>query len=293
MGTSGSRRVIVRFSFALAAVLGLALTPGAAFAQHGGGGGGHSTSGGGGSHSGGGSSSGAHPSSGGGYHGGSSAGAYRGEGRSYGGYSGYGASRGMTGRSGSSAAGRSLGSEGSRASNIRPAIADGQWHSFGNAGGMARSVGTPGFGGVRGANLGWTGGFRGGWGGGRWGGGGWGFGVWPYWGPYWAFGWNPWLYNPYWYSPYWYGPSSYYDYSDYSYDWSDDPPPYRPDSYNSQDAPDANLSPNYHLDSSSNDNRNNEDRQLDLSDTSAGDSNSAQNAPPQEPEAAMAPSPQP
>jgi len=33
MGTSGSRRVIVRFSFALAAVLGLALMPGAAFAS--------------------------------------------------------------------------------------------------------------------------------------------------------------------------------------------------------------------------------------------------------------------
>jgi hypothetical protein len=83
----------------------------------------------------------------------------------------------------------------------------------------------------------------------------------------------------------------YYDYPDYSYDWSDDPPPYRPDSYNSQDAPDANLSPNYHLDGSSNDNNNN--RQLDLSDASAGNSNSTQDAPPQEPEAAMAPSPQP
>jgi len=108
-----------------------------------------------------------------------------------------------------------------------------------------------------------------------------GFGIGPYWGGYWAFGWNPWLYNPYWYGPYGYGPSLYYDYPDYSYDWSDDPPPYRPDSYNSQDAPDANLSPNYHLDGSSNDNNNN--RQLDLSDASAGNSNSTQDAPPRSP----------
>jgi hypothetical protein len=143
-----------------------------------------------------------------------------------------------------------------RSANIRPAVADGQWHSFGSSSASVRSA-SVGFGG--GIRPGFGVGFRGGFGGfgccgfGRW---GWGFGIgWPFWGgfwsPYWAFGWDPWLYNPY-----WYGPGPYYGYSDYgpdySYNWSDNPPPYRPDSYNSQDAPNANLSPNYHLSSSAN-----------------------------------------
>jgi hypothetical protein len=138
----------------------------------------------------------------------------------------------------------------SRSSNIRPAVADGQWHSFGNSSASVRTVSAGFVGGIR---PGFGVGFRGGFGGfgccgfGRWGWGGWGFGFgigWPFWGPYWAFGWDPWWYNPYWYGP------GYDGYADYSYDWSDNPPPYRPDSYNSQDAPNANLSPNYHLSSS-------------------------------------------
>ena len=104
---------------------------------------------------------------------------------------------------------------------------------------------------------------------GRWGWGGWGFGIgWPYWGgfwgPYWAIGWDPW-----WYIPYsWYGPGPAY-YPDYSYDWSDDPPPYRPpDSNNTPgnhvSAPNSNLSPNYGIDVSSNSSWNNDDSRFDF-----------------------------
>jgi hypothetical protein len=131
-------------------------------------------------------------------------------------------------------------------SNIRPAINDGQWHSFGNGSASARTAsagsansnlvahntgfsrgsgyfggvrGEPGFGvrgGYGGYGFGRGYGWGGGWGGG-WGWGGLGFG-WPYWGPAWAFGWSPW-YNPYWYG--WPG----YGYSNYWYD----APPYRSD----------------------------------------------------------------
>jgi len=178
-------------------------------------------------------------------------------------------------------------------SNIRPAINDGRWHSFGNSGSSAHasqrrnsagaenshlaahstgvsdarwhsfgpttglvgggSRAVPGFG-FRGD--GWRGGrfgFGGDWGRGfGWGWGGWGFGFgWPYWGgywsPYWAFGWDPW-----WYGPGWYAPLAYPYYPDYSYDWSDNPPPYAPDSWYEDDsagnylsAPNANFNTNY------------------------------------------------
>jgi hypothetical protein len=163
----------------------------------------------------------------------------------------------MSGRTGAMGTGRAS------ASNIRPAIADGQWHSFGNASGSVRSAGAGFDRGGRGFGGGFRGGFgygccgfgRGGWGGWGWGGWGWGFGFgWPFWGGFWGPYWGLW--DPWWYNPYWYGPG-YYGYTDYSYDWSDNPPPYRPDSYNSQDGPDANLSPNYHLSSSLNNGSNN------------------------------------
>jgi hypothetical protein len=120
----------------------------------------------------------------------------------------------------------------SHSANIRPAINDGQWHSFGSASGVAGGTfrGTPGFG----RGYGWGGGY--GWGRGwgccgSWGWGGWGFGFgWPYWG--WGLAWNPWWYNPYWYAPW---PASYY-YPYYGYDWSDNPPPYRPDSASDDDS---------------------------------------------------------
>jgi hypothetical protein len=275
---------------AFTALLGLALTPGLAFAQHGGGGG-HSGGGGGGFHGGGGSYG------GGGFHGGSYGGSgvrgneggfHGNEGGSRGGYEG--GSRGGYSRGGGTEAGRSLSSEGSRSSNLRPAINDGQWHSFGNAGAghasaatsasgthastsgansnlMAHNAGTTGgawhsfagsrseagfVGGSRGGvsefnhgyGYGWHGGYggyygwHGGWGCCGWGWGGlgfgwgfWGFGFgWPYWGwgGFWGPAWAAW--NPYWYNPYWYPPLAYsYGYPDYSLDWSNNPPPYRPD----------------------------------------------------------------
>jgi hypothetical protein len=163
---------------------------------------------------------------------------------------------GMAGRTGAAGAGRSSGSMAGRSSadrasadrslNIRAAVADGQWHSFGGSSASVRSASAGFVGGVRpGAGLGFRGGF-GGFGCCGFGRGGWGFGFGgPFWGPYWAFAWDPW-----WYNPYWYGTGAYYSYqgygSDYGYDWSDDPPPYRPGAY----TPDANLSPNYHLNSS-------------------------------------------
>jgi len=155
-------------------------------------------------------------------------------------------------------AGRNFSSSGSRSSNVRPAINDGQWHSFGNAASSGRNSGAlahsslsarnagisdggwHSFGPTRGAFGGAGFGFRGGaWRGGGpgfgwrggccWDGWGWGFGFgWPfwsaYWGPGWAFGWDPW-----WYSPYWYAPLAYSYYPDYSLNWEDNPPPYRPD----------------------------------------------------------------
>jgi hypothetical protein len=249
--------VPVRFLMVLAASVGLALTPNVALAQHGGGGG-HSGGGGGGSHAGGGGS---FHSSGGSYHG--SAGGSR-EGGSYGAHS---YSGGSYGRGGSSGASRGLGSSAMRSSarnsfdrgteNIRPAVNDGQWHSFGNAGSanstlMARNSGISNAGGrafastsggarlapsFNRAGFGWRGGWGGGWGccraGFGWGWGFWGFGFgWPYWGPY---AWAPWYY-PY-YDPYWYSPwPAYNAYPDDSYNWSNDPPPYRPSDDNTQPA---------------------------------------------------------
>ena len=264
---------LLRSLLAFAAFIGLAVAPNAAFAQHGGSG--HGGGGGGSSHSSGGSYGSARPSGGGsGYHGGG----FRGS-RSGG---GFGPSRGMMGRSGESEAGRSFRSEGNRSSNVRPAIADGQWHSFGNSGSSARlgegrnsagltnsglsarNAGSPdggwhSFGSSRGAASGfsrggdgWRGGrggdgWRGGWHGDHWRGGwgwdhgwGWGWGVgfgWPYccgyWAPGWTFGADPWLYDPYGYA--------YPDY--YGYDWSDNPPPYRPDTSDNYDSPGDYLSP--------------------------------------------------
>ncbi|MGA3105310.1 MAG: hypothetical protein ABSD53_12585 [Terriglobales bacterium] len=176
---------------------------------------------------------------------------------------------GMSGRSGAVGSGRSSGAEADRAANIRPAIHDGQWHSFGNSGSsahgasgansnlMARSVagregGFQSFGGSRGFEGGSRFqpgfGFRGGWGGGYgWGGrgwgccGGWGWGgfgfgfgfggpYWgAYWGPAWGLGWSPWWYDPYWYGQAAYGPYAYGGGPGYMDNWDDNPPPYRPD----------------------------------------------------------------
>jgi hypothetical protein len=123
--------------------------------------------------------------------------------------------------------------------NIRPAINDGQWHSFGNAGSTRASASTAnsslvahstGFnGGFRSfggePRFGIGGGFRGGWGGFGFGF-GWGWG-WPYWGPAWAF-WDPWWYSPYWHSPYSYGPGyDYYSDSAYGSGSAYNAPPYR------------------------------------------------------------------
>lgn len=121
-------------------------------------------------------------------------------------------------------------------------ISDGAWHSFGwtstgptrgtsgFTGGASRPV--PSFGRI---GNGWRGGWgRGyGWGSGWGWGGGWGFG-WPYWGFGWGFGWDPWFYDPFWYVP----SPAYYYYPDYGpdYDWSDNPPPYRPDSAHDPDS---------------------------------------------------------
>jgi len=250
----------VRSLLAFVAFIGLALTPIAAFAQHGGGSGSHAGGGGGGFHGGG---------SGGGFHGGG--GSYGGArsigggGYHEGGGSRVGSSAGREGAGsrsyGSSESGRGSNSLANHASNLRPAINDGQWHSFGNSGSSARSgegrnsggrtnlslsarnVGASdgawhSFGSSRGASdfvggtaravpgFGFRGaGWRGGWRGYGWGGGwDWGWGVWGFgfgW-PYWGVGWNPW-----WYDPYWYAPSA-YAYPDYSDDWGDNPP-YRPD----------------------------------------------------------------
>ena len=136
MNRFGLRGSLVAFT----ALLGLVLIPGFAFAQHGGGGG-HSGGGGGGGFHGGGGSYGGGSFHGGSYGGGSyrgSEGGFRGneggsrgsEGSSRGSFEG--GSRGGYSRSGGSEAGRGVNSEGSRSSNIRPAVNDGQWHSFGN-----------------------------------------------------------------------------------------------------------------------------------------------------------------
>jgi hypothetical protein len=116
---------------------------------------------------------------------------------------------------------------------VRPAIADGQWHSFGNTSASTAFAGRSNFVGIGRYPGGWGGGgIRGGWPvygccAGGW---GWGFGF-GY--PYWALAWDPWWFSPYWYGPYgygpyWYGPYSSFGYDPgYSYDWNDNPPPYR------------------------------------------------------------------
>jgi hypothetical protein len=189
-------------------------------------------------------------------------------GRSYGGPSSRGmdgrsmSGRSMSGRNGGNESGRNSASEAGRSSNIHAAINDGQWHSFGGASSAhgastgtlsARNTGANanwhnfGTSGGRGASFG--GGFRGspyygfhgGFGGCCWGRGygygwgGWGFGFGS---PYFAFGWGPWygsyFFARYYYGPYYYSPWPSYSYDlnhdDYSYDWSTNPPPYRPDS---------------------------------------------------------------
>ncbi len=91
------------------------------------------------------------------------------------------------------------------------AIADGQWHGFGNTRGSvapASNARLTAFnrGGVAEFSSGWRGGeWRGGrfgWGGWGWGwGGGWGWGCW---GCGWGLGWSPfWYWPPYYYSPWW------------------------------------------------------------------------------------------
>jgi hypothetical protein len=115
---------------------------------------------------------------------------------------------------------------------------DAGWRSFGGSRGEAGFVGgaRPAFGG-----FGFRGGF-GGWGccrigfGFGWGGFGFGFG-WPFWGAYWGpYAWAPWYY-PYGYDPYWYSPWPAYNYyPDDSYNWSNNPPPYRPADDNNQPA---------------------------------------------------------
>jgi hypothetical protein len=130
-------------------------------------------------------------------------------------------------------------------------ISDGAWHSFGSSGrGASRSEASF-SGGTRGGfnsgfgyrdGFGYRGGF-GGWGccrfgfGFGFGWGGWGFGFgWPFWGPYWGYAWGPWYY-PYGYDPYWYSPWPAYNYyQDDSYNWSTNPPPYRPSDENNQPA---------------------------------------------------------
>src|ERR1017187_6014592 len=250
-------RIMVRFGvlrslLAFTTFILLALTPIPAFAQHGGGGGG-----GGGSHGSGGGGGGGGSHGGGGGGGGSHGGASYGGGRSFGGGGSYhlgggfrggpGAGPGGAGSrygggsrsNGGSGAGRSFGINGNRASNVRAAINDGQWHSFGNSGSRLSgtstrvstgfigrgSVATPSF--IGRANGSRGGGPGYGWGGG-WGWGGWGFGLgWPYWGG-WDLGWNPWWYDPFWYAP----RPAYSYYPDYSWDYDNDPsydPPYRDD----------------------------------------------------------------
>jgi hypothetical protein len=128
---------------------------------------------------------------------------------------GSGKSASMAGRSGGgTAAGRSA----SGMTTAHAAIADGRWHSFGNAGSAAGSALTSNprpaqgaifnRGGLGFANSGWNGGFgfRGGYSGFGWGCCGWGLGLgWGFgwgWGPFWD--WPPYWYNPWWdygYSP--------------------------------------------------------------------------------------------
>ena len=259
---------LLRSLLAFAAFIGLALMPIPALAQHGGGS--HGGSGGGGFHGGGGSRNGAQSSGrGGGYRGGG----FRGDRSDR-------AARGLIGQNGGSGAVRNFGAAGDHSSNFRAAINDGQWHSFDNSGSSARWNEGRNSGGLRNSSLsarnagisdgawhsfgasrgmsgfaggasrpapgfgrvvdGWRGGWGGGWGWGR--GWGWGFGFgWPYWGGYWgpgwAFAWDPW-----WYAPYGYAWPAYTTYPDYSYDWSDDPPPYRPDASYNSDSPGSHLS---------------------------------------------------
>jgi hypothetical protein len=274
---------LVRSLLAFAVFVFLGFTPNPALAQrgggHGGGGGGGFHGGGGGFHGSGGGfhgGGGGFHGSGGGFHGG---GGYYGGGRSFGGGSyrqggsfrggSEAAPRGMGSRShGGPEAGRGFGISGNRASNFRPAINDGQWHSFGNSGSSARlsegrnsgslansrlsarntgrsegawrsfgpsrvSSGFVDRASVATPGFSWRGnGWRGGWP--RFGrccgwGWGWGFGFgWPWWGGSWGL-WNPWWYDPFWYAPW----PAYSYYPDYSWDYDGyDPsydPPYRDD----------------------------------------------------------------
>jgi hypothetical protein len=251
MSTLGRKNLL--FGFAI--FLGLALAPISTFAQHGGGG--HGGGGGGGFHGGGG---GFHSGGGGGFYGGGgihSGGSFsRGSGSAPRGSGVAGNARSGSGASayrGDSVSGRSLGSSPTQsaraqASNIRPAINDGQWHSFGNGSTSAHSSQARGSAAVANSTLvahntigsignGWrsfggntgfvSGGFRGirgfggygwgrgccwgGWGWGGWGwGGGWAFGIgWPFWGFYWGPAWGWGLWGPWAYGPYWYGPYGY------------------------------------------------------------------------------------
>ena len=258
MGRFGVLRSLLAFTTFIL----LALTPIPAFAQHGGG------HGGGGSHDGGGG--GGFHGGGGGFHGGG--GSYGG-GRSFGGGGSYHQGGGLRGGPGAgpngagsrSEAGRSFRSEGNRASNVRPAINDGQWHSFGNSGSSARLSAGRNSGSLANSSLsarnagssegawrsfgpsrvasgfvgrtpgtapafGWHGnGWRGGWPGfgwGRgWGWGGWGFGF--GW-PYWGGYWGL-GWDPWWYDPFWYAPRPAYSYyPDYSWDYDSYDPSYDP-----------------------------------------------------------------
>ena len=221
--------------------------PEVAFAQHGGGHGGGGSSGG--SHSGG-------PSGGGGsFHGGPSEGGFHGGspygGSSYGGPRGgpasgserYGsmgresAARGVGGQRGSSLgrADTSPGWHSLGASNrmggpngMHSAIADGQWHSFGNTH-AALATGTRFGGNAAFIHGGWGAGGWGGWRGG-WGYRGYGFG-WGCWGCGWGYGfgwgigWNPYwaVYPyPYWDSLWWGDPYGYFGWPGYVYPYADD-----------------------------------------------------------------------
>jgi hypothetical protein len=127
-------------------------------------------------------------------------------------------------------------------------MADGGWHSFAGSGrgGAGFENGAGGFRGFDGG-FGFRGGFggwgccRGGFGFGFGFGWGWGFGFgWPFWGAYWGpYAWAPWWYSPYPYAydPYWYSPYPAYNYyPDDSYNWSTNPPPFRPSDDDSQPA---------------------------------------------------------
>ena len=239
-----------RFILVLCASVGLVLTSNSAFAQHGGGhGGGGGSHGGGGFHSGGGSYGGARSSG----EGSSQRGGY---GRESAGRS-EGRSEEMGGRSyRGSETGRGSGLSGNhssnvRASNVRAAINDGQWHSFGSSGNSARTSlsarniggeagGWHSFGGTGFAGVGFHGypgyGWRGGCCGFGWGGFGFGYGL-----GVWDSAWDGLIgagvrgttLTGMTLLLIWYPPLAYPDYDNYS--WDDSAPPYRPDLSNDND----------------------------------------------------------